>query len=64
LAEFQHFILFRYADGTKTNKASGAPTDESCVMVKQKDVSECRPTAPLLPVRPGGFGKPLWQLVN
>jgi hypothetical protein len=27
-------------------------------------VSECQPTAPLLPFRPGGFGKPHWQLVD
>src|SRR5260221_11085996 len=44
--------------------ACSAPTGESCVMVKPEYVSECRPTAPLLPFRPGGFGKPLWQLVN
>jgi|SRR5215471_10788502 len=27
-----------------------------------KNASECRPTASVLPVRPGGFGKPLLQL--
>jgi hypothetical protein len=27
-------------------------------------VSECRPTAPLLPLRPGGFGNPFWQLAS
>src|SRR5262245_26937221 len=26
--------------------------------------SECQPTARLLPVRPGGFGRPLWQLTD
>jgi hypothetical protein len=31
---------------------------------EEKILSEGRPTAPLLPVRPGGFGKPLWQLSN
>jgi hypothetical protein len=31
-------------------------------MVKPKNMSECPPTAPLLPFRPGGFGNPLWQL--
>jgi hypothetical protein len=44
--------------------ACSAPTGESCVMLRQKYTSECRPTALLLPVRPGGFGKPLWQLLN
>src|SRR5215471_11257414 len=34
-------------------------------MVRSKKYkSECQPTAPLLPFRPGGFGKPLWQLVD
>ena len=44
--------------------ASITDTPLNYVMVKPKYVSECPPTAPLLPFRPGGFGTPLWQLAN